>query len=137
MKTKSTKTGSTQEAKTPLEQLEEFAKSKTPKFYLKDWTEKEHKKVNSALCLYFGDKVFINHRNENVLFGYDLERIETILGLPYVSRSSFPMLVMDCNTNIKYHQNTDFYYQYVAIDKTGNVILGLTDKEENEMFIKI
>ena len=121
--------------RSPVEQLEEMVKNREPEFKLENWTKEDHKKVNSALCLYFGGKVFINHRSENVLFGYDLERIESILGLPYVSSSSFPMLVMDCNVNIKYPQNIDFYYQYVAIDKKGRVVLGLCDNENGEFFI--
>jgi len=123
--------------KSPAKQLEDFVKSKEPEFNLNNWTQEERKKVNSALCLYFGGKVFINHRNENVLFGYDLERIESILGLPYVSSSSFPMLVMDCNVNIKYPKNIDFYYQYAAIDKRGNVVLALCDNENGEIFITL
>lgn len=122
--------------KTPLEQLKEIAE-KNKQVFKNEWLPQDHTKVNKALCKYFGGKVFINHRNENVLMRYDLEGLQNILGLPYTSTSSFAMLALDCNVHIKYPQNIDFYYHYVAMNVKGQIFLALCDNEENEILIKV
>lgn len=122
--------------KTPIEQLEQLAKSKRPVFK-KEWSENDFKNVERAIMKYFAGKVFINHAPKNILFPYDLEGIENILGMPYTSSSSFAMMALDCNNNIKHPKNTDFYYSYVALDTNNQIYLVLQDIEENERFIKI
>lgn len=106
------------------------------KYWKNDWTEKDFDRINKAIQNHFAGKVFINHRNENVLFPYDMDRIENILGLPYTSTSMCPMILLDCNIHILCPKRTKYHYSFVALDSNKNVIFVLVNEDENEMYIK-
>jgi len=111
--------------------------SNTIKPYTTDWNENDFKTVKKALKKYFCGKSFLNHKGEDIKIYSIFQHLEYTLGLPYVSSSSFPMLVLDCNVLLYHPTRKEFYYNYAFLDNNNNVVLALTDKDENELFISI
>ena len=112
-------------------------KKQKEKTFTQDWDEKDFDAIHTAIYNYFAGRVFVNHRNENVLFPYNMERIELILGLPYTSSGVNPQIALDCNVHILYPKNTRFHYDFVALDEEKNVVFVLSDEEENRKYINV
>jgi hypothetical protein len=101
----------------------------------KEWNRNDFTKVDRKLCQYFGGKSFKNHRGEMEYCPRPLAKLEMVLGLPYTSTGIFACYSLSCNTNLFHDEK--YYYDYAAMTKNGDVVLLLSDYEENEKAITI
>jgi hypothetical protein len=101
----------------------------------KEWSKEEFTKVNNALVKFFGNKTFINHRGEKVFCPKSLSKLNMLLGLPYTSTGAFACFSLSCNVQL--FESKRYYFDCAAISEANEVVLILSDNEENEKFIII
>lgn len=109
---------------------EDIAAAKVAPRFIKEWSEKQQKKVNKAICRHFAAQNFVK------FYGKSFEQIERYLGLPYTSSSSYAGLWV-CNVCEYYKGSSEYYYRAFAIAEDGNIYAILTNDDENEIYIKI
>jgi hypothetical protein len=107
------------------------------KNFKKEWNREDFTKAQKAITKYFKGKVLINHRNEKVLMPSAFRGIESVIGLPYTSSSSYAMQSMDCNVHLNAPEFPGYHYDHAAISEDDRVVLILQDKNENQEFIQI
>jgi hypothetical protein len=109
---------------------EDIAAAKVAPRFIKEWSEKQRKKVNKAICNHLAMQNFAK------FYGKSFEQIETYLGLPYTSSSSYAGLWV-CNVCEYYKGSSEYYYRAFAIAEDGYIYAILTNDNENEIYIRI
>ena len=109
---------------------EDIATAKAIPVFIKEWNEKQQKKVNKAICNHFAIQNFTK------FWGKSFEQIENYFGLPYTSSSMYAGLWV-CNVCEYYKGSTQYYYRAFAIAEDGYIYAILTNDEEQEIYIKI
>ena len=104
---------------------EDIAKAKVAPVFIKEWSEKQQKKVNKAICNHFAK-----------FRGKSFEQIENYMGLPYTSSSSYAGLWV-CNVCEYYKGSAEYYYRAFAIAEDGYIYAILTNDDEKEIYIRI
>lgn len=108
----------------------DIATAKAAPTFIKDWNEKQQKRVNKAIC---------NHlavQNFSKFWGKSFEQIENYFGLPYTSSSAYAGLWV-CNVIEYYKGSRIYYYRAFAIAEDGYIYAILTNDKEQEIYIKI
>lgn len=109
---------------------EDIATAKAAPVFIKEWSEKQQKKVNKAICVHFAAQNFAK------FWGKSFEQIENYFGLPYTSSSSYAGLWV-CNVREYYKGSAQYYYRAFAIAEDGCIYAILTNDEEQEIYINI
>jgi hypothetical protein len=109
---------------------EDIATAKAAPVFIKDWSEKQQKKVNKAICEHFAAQNFAK------FWGKSFEQIENYFGLPYTSSGNYAGLWV-CNVIEYYKGSAQYYYRAFAIAEDGYIYAILTNDEEQEIYIKI
>lgn len=108
----------------------DIATAKAAPTFLKDWGEKQQKKVNKAICDHFAKQNFAK------FFGKSFGQIESYFGLPFTSSGSYAGLWV-CNVCEFYKGSSEYYYRAFAIAEDGFIYAILTSDKEQEIYIKI
>lgn len=109
---------------------EDIATAKAAPVFIKEWSEKQQKKVNRAIREHFAIQNFTK------FWGKSFEQIENYFGLPYTSSSSYAGLWV-CNVIEYYKGSTQYYYRAFAIAEDGYIYAILTNDKEQEIYINI
>ena len=105
--------------------------------FKKEWSPADFTKVDRKLKKFFAGKTFVNHYGKNETIPTNKNGFECCLGLPYTSSGIFACYSLSCNTNLFESKDSKFYYDYAAVTESGEVVLILSDSEENTKEVAI
>ena len=104
---------------------------------LKDWEKVEgftYEEINKKVY-----KVFSSweRRNLEIIHGSRNRNTEYTYGLPYTSSGDFASLGLHCNVEAVLKTDKNFVAYELAINADLEIVVYLTDAEENEKFVVI